>query len=114
GEVVGVEREIVGLRKDGSTFPMEFSLREARQSGHGILVARARDVTERKKAEENLRGSEGKLRAVIDTAVDGVIIIDANGNIEMFNPACRRLFGYRPEEVIGRNVKILMSAPYRD
>jgi len=43
-----------------------------------------------------------------------VILISAEGRVLMFNPACERLFGYRADEVIGQNVKLLMPAPYRD
>src|SRR5690606_35698883 len=55
----------------------------------------------------------GRLRAVVETAVDGVILIDARARVLMFNPACERLFGYAAEEVIGQNVRMLMPAPYR-
>ena len=51
---------------------------------------------------------------MLDTAVDGVILIDARGAILTFNPACERLFGYGAKEVIGKNVKCLMPAPYHD
>ena len=54
---------------------------------------------------------EARLRAVVDTAIDGVILIDADGRIQMFNPACERLFGYDLGEVIGQNVKMLMPSP---
>src|SRR5258708_10751412 len=54
------------------------------------------------------------LRAVVDTAVDGVILIDAEGRVLMFNPACEKLFGYAAAEAIGQNVKMLMPPPYRD
>jgi two-component system sensor kinase FixL len=57
---------------------------------------------------------EGLLRAVIETAVDGIIIIDGRGTVQAFNKACETLFGYRAAEVIGQNVKILMPTPYRD
>ena len=57
---------------------------------------------------------ESRLRALVDTAVDGVILIDARGTVLMFNPACEKLFGYPREEVLGRNVKMLMPAPYHE
>jgi two-component system sensor kinase FixL len=57
----------------------------------------------------------GPLAAVIiESAVDAIIVIDAQGLIEVFNPAAQRLFGYADSEVIGRNVSMLMPAPYRD
>jgi len=55
-----------------------------------------------------------RLQAVLDTAVDGIILIDADGAILSFNPACERLFGYRPDEVFGQNVKMLMPPMYAD
>jgi PAS domain S-box-containing protein len=54
------------------------------------------------------------LRAVVETAVDGVILIDASGRVLMFNPACEKLFQYQDEEVIGQNVKMLMPGHYRN
>ena len=55
-----------------------------------------------------------RLQAVLDTAVDGIILIDADGSILTFNPAFERLLGYRPDEVIGRNVKMLMPPIYSE
>ena len=54
------------------------------------------------------------MRAVVETAVDGVILIDAEGSVLMFNPACEKLFKYQAEEVIGQNVKTLMPGHYRE
>src|SRR5882672_1869989 len=53
-------------------------------------------------------------RTLIATAVDGIIVIDARGTIAIYNSACERLFGYRAEDVIGHNVKMLMPAPYHE
>jgi PAS domain S-box-containing protein len=52
------------------------------------------------------------LRAVLDAVVHGLITIDAQGTVCSFNPAAVHIFGYQPEEVIGRNVKMLMPEPY--
>jgi two-component system, LuxR family, sensor kinase FixL len=52
------------------------------------------------------------LRAVMDTVIDGLITIDQRGTVCTFNPAAVKIFGYEPEEVIGRNVKMLMPEPY--
>jgi PAS domain S-box-containing protein len=56
---------------------------------------------------------ETRINSIVDTAVDGIIVINSEGIIEHFNPASEKLFGYRVEEVIGKNVKILMPQPYR-
>ncbi|MBK6619435.1 MAG: PAS domain-containing sensor histidine kinase [Saprospirales bacterium] len=54
-----------------------------------------------------------RLQAVIETVIDGIITIDDKGIIETVNPAAARLFGYEPEEIVGKNIKNLMPSPYR-
>jgi two-component system, LuxR family, sensor kinase FixL len=56
----------------------------------------------------------GILSAVLDSAVDAIIVIDESGHIEVVNPATLRLFGYSEDELIGRNVNILMPSPYHE
>ena len=112
-KIIGIGREVVGRRKDGSTFPMDLSVGEAREGESSIFVGIIHDLTERKRGEQALRESAERLRAVVDTAVDGVILIDARGTVTTFNPACEKLFGYKSAEVVGQNVKMLMPEPYR-
>ncbi len=111
-KIIGIGREVVGRRKDGSTFPMDLSVGEGKQDGESIFVGIIRDLTRRKSKERALRETVSRLRAVVETAVDGVILMDARASVVMFNPACERLFGYRAEEVLGQNVKTLMPDPF--
>jgi PAS domain S-box-containing protein len=113
-KIIGIGREVVGRRNDGSTFPMDLSVGESREDGETVFVGVIHDLTERKQAEQALRESAEQLRAVVETAVDGVVLIDAHGRILVFNPACERLFGYDADDVMGENVNILMPSPYHE
>ncbi len=53
-----------------------------------------------------------QLEALIESAIDGIIVIDQQATIETINPAAATLFGYKAEEVIGKNIKMLMPEPY--
>jgi PAS domain S-box-containing protein len=69
--------------------------------------------TTQKSASPGLRDTEERLRAILQTAVEGIITIDEHGSVESMNPAAERLFGFSAGEVIGRNVSVLMPSPYR-
>jgi PAS domain S-box-containing protein len=112
-KIIGIGREVFGKRKSGSTFPMDLAVGEAKQDGESIFVGIIHDLTEREKVGRALREGAARLKAVVETAVDGVILIDARGSVLMFNPACEKLFKFQAQEIIGQNVKILMPAPYR-
>jgi len=79
-----------------------------------ILEAFRRVLAGTVKAEAALRDSEARQQAVLQTAVDGIITIDARGSVASFNPAAERLFGYSADEVLGHNVNMLMPSPDRE
>ena len=61
--------------------------------------------------EKEIRDGHARLHALFDNVIDGVIVINEQGMIESANPAAKQVFGYEPEEIIGRNVNMLMPEP---
>lgn len=113
-KIIGIGREVVGRRKNGSVFPMDLSVGEAHDGREPIFVGIIRDITDRKAAELAQRESELRLRSILDTVPDAIVVIDARGIIQSFSPAAERLFGYENAEVVGHNVHVLMPTPYRE
>ena len=112
--IIGIGRDVIGRRRDGSTFPLHLSVGEANVDGERKFTGIIHDLSERTRLEDRLRASEARWRSIVESAVDGIVVIDARGRIESFNPAAERLFGYAEAEVLGKNVNILMPSPYHE
>jgi len=109
GKVVGLGEHRRLRRRDGKEFDIEDSAAPIlADAGVGLgVVLVFRDITEK-------RRTEALNRAVLESAVDGITVIDEAGLIQSFNPAAEQSFGWKIGEVIGQNIKMLMPAPYHD
>jgi PAS domain S-box-containing protein len=97
------EEEII--RKDGTIGIYELSVSLIRNSEGKPVGFRsiARDITERKRAEESLRQSEERYRTILESIEDGYYEVDLTGNFTFFNDSMCQIFGYRREELVGMN-----------
>jgi len=76
-------------------------------------VAIFADITEIREKENKLKEEEARYRALMNSSLDAVVTTDASGIIQSVNPMVKSMFGYSPEELLGRNVNLLMPEPQR-
>jgi two-component system sensor kinase FixL len=94
-----------------------FSLSAFTAIGIGMAVLGARLLRARSSvvaSTQDLVAREAHLKSILDTIPDAMIVIDPQGIVQSFSSAAERLFKYSPDEVIGKNIKMLMPQPYRD
>ncbi len=115
GKVAGLADHTRLRHRGGREFDIEDSAAPiVTSAGEGLgVVLVFRDVTEQRRSEAEIQRSEALNRAVLESAADGIIVIDEAGLIQSLNPAAERSFGWKAGEVIGRNVGMLMPEPYQ-
>ncbi len=113
-KIIGIGREVIGRRKNGTTFPMHLAVSELWLGDRHMFTGIARDITDLKMAVRQLSDSESRTQAILNTAVDAIITINPNGEIESFNKAAEKMFGHSATDMIGKNVNILMPSPYHE
>jgi two-component system, LuxR family, sensor kinase FixL len=103
-------------RKDGAIIDVSLTLSPLWDDAGRLIGASkvARDITAAKRGQARLEAREAHLRSVLDSIPDAMIVIDDKGIMRSFSATAERLFGYRPEEAIGRNVSMLMPSPYQE
>jgi len=103
-------------RKDGGIIPVSLTISPIRDDdGRIVGVSKiARDLSETHRAHQELQRSEALLRSILESVPDALIVIDERGIIQSFSTTAERLFGFPPEEVVGRNISMLMPSPYRE
>jgi PAS domain S-box-containing protein len=95
--------QLPGLRKDGSEVPLELSFGEFTEAGKRFFTGIARDVTDRKQAQEALQAREEYFRSLIENATDIITVLNRDGTRRYVSPSVERSLGYRAEELIGKN-----------
>ena len=97
--------EHIALRKDGSTFPVEVRARHLGHDGQNVRLSAVRDMSERRKMEEDLR----VIRRAVEQSPASIVITDTAGAIQYANPGFLEVTGYSMKDVIGQNPRILKS-----
>ena len=109
GPLLNKRFEITALRRDGQEFPVELAI-SPMPSGDGITFnAFVRDITTRKQAEEELRASEARFRALFEYAPDGILIADLDSYYLDANASMCRMLGYTRDELIGRHASDIVA-----
>ncbi|HEY8244626.1 MAG TPA: PAS domain-containing sensor histidine kinase [Casimicrobiaceae bacterium] len=98
---MGDVRALAALRANGEEFPIDASISQHLENGRKVLTAILRDATERERAKTQLATSEGRLRGVLDSAMDAIITVDEHQKIVLFNDAAQAMFGCPRDEAIG-------------
>jgi len=119
---MGADLDLYGRKRNGSEFPVEISLSPVSTGKGGLVLSAIRDISDRKRIAEELRRANealhrrtaeqlgeyrSRLALIIDSSEDAILSKDLNGIITSWNKGAERIYGYAPEEVIGKHISIL-------
>jgi len=100
-KIIGIGREVTGLRKDGETFPLDLAVGQTRTQGGLIFTGIMRDISKRKTIEAALRASEARFGELLENVELIAIILDMEAKVTFCNDYLLRLTGWTREETIG-------------
>lgn len=99
---------------DGRLYEMRWNIRRRKSGSDTCLILSGQDISLHKERERELRASDARHRALLSGALEPLIIIDGHGVIQSVSDSVLPVFGYRPEELIGGPVGVLMPSPHYD
>lgn len=103
---MGEGMALSGRRKDGTEFPLEISLSPLRTDKGPLVISIIRDTTQRRQAEARFRG-------LLESAPDGIVVVDRAAKIVIVNTQTEKLFGFAREELIGKQIEALVPSRFR-
>lgn len=112
GRVIGQRVELEGLRRDGTCFPLELALAEAKMDGERQFIAYLRDLTDQRDAEAKLVAAESQLRGFFDNVPAGMSIKDRDRRFTMINEFGAKRYGRTPDELIGADAAQFRAPQY--
>jgi two-component system sensor kinase FixL len=108
--IIGIGREVVGRRKNGTTFSMYLSVGETRVDGARLFIGIAHDVSERKRSAEAVQ----RLAAIVESSDDAILSTDLSGIVTSWNEGARHLYGYSAQEIVGLPIGMLVPPDRQD
>ena len=114
GKIVGLANHTVLISKAGRERPIDDCAAPIRDAQGNVIgsVLVFRDISERKRSDEQLRASEARKSAIFETALDCIITMDHEGKVVEFNPAAEKTFGYSREQIIGQELAEFIIPPF--
>jgi len=126
---MGADLDLSGRRRNGSEFPVEISLSPVFTDKGTFVLSAIRDISDRKRIAEELRRANeelhrrtteqlgeyrSRLALIIDSSDDAIIGKDLNGMISSWNKGAERIYGYTPDEIVGKHISLLAPSDRRD
>ena len=126
---MGAELDLYGRRRNGSQFPVEISLSPVSTENGTFVLSAIRDISDRKRIAEELRRANeelhrrtteqlgeyrSRLALIIDSSEDAIISKDLDGTITSWNKGAEHIYGYTPEEVLGKHISLLVPSDRPD
>ena len=103
---MGAGRDLYGLKKDGTEFPIEIGLNPIETEQGTMVLSAIVDISSRKRLEE-------RFRQVVESAPNAMVMIGTHGMIEMVNAQAERVFGYERKEMLGQPIEMLVPERFR-